>query len=151
MNFVFPALGLVLLAALAQFRALPAQNVAMILASLAAFEAVLESVLNSHFALGWTGLLFWPATIVLARIGCRWILRRWKQDWNYGIWLVVIASVTVALVQFEMACIGLPWTVAIKLSSIRLIATAFCLVSLSPWFISKLAKGKQTSHGNLSW
>jgi len=117
-------------------RALPAQNIVLILAVLLAGEFALEFICHTG---GWLGinLLFWTATILLARIAARWILRRWRQQWNYGVWLILLASTTVALVQFVIAQSGSPWTFAVKLSAIRFTATGFCLFFLSPWFISK--------------
>jgi hypothetical protein len=128
--------GLVVAAALALARTLPAQNVAMILGSLAAVEWALETIWAGPNSL-WLGLLFWPATIVLARAGCRWFLRRWRQDWNYGIWLVLLVGAAAALVQFATAFSGFTRVAAAKLAVIRLASTAVCLLSLSPWFISK--------------
>jgi hypothetical protein len=118
-------------------RALPTQNVAMILGSLIACEMALEAVWKAPDSL-WRGWLFWPAMLVLARVGARWILRRRRRDWNYGVWLIVIASVVAAAVQFAMALSGSKWSVALKLSAVRFVASAFCLFWLSPWFISKL-------------
>jgi len=109
-------------------RALPVQNIALIVGALILCEFTLERICHVEGLLG-VHLLFWPATIILARIGVRWILRRWRQDWNYGVWLILLASTTVA---------GLQFMVAVNLSAIRFAATAFCLFFLSPWFISKL-------------
>ena len=131
-NFIVAALLLVwsvwLLA-----RALPVQNIALIVGALMACEFALESIYNGGSLLG-ISLLFWPATIILARIGVRWILRRWRQDWNYGVWLILLASTIVA---------GLQLVVAVKLSAIRFGVTAFCLFFLSPWFISKFPQQPQ--------
>lgn len=113
-------------------RTLPMQNVALIFSSLMAWEWALETVwIKSNSP--WGALLFWPATIVLARLGCRWILRR-KRDWNYGTWLIVTASALTSLVQFAFAP---------KLAAIRFVSTALCLFILSPWFISKFPQQPQ--------
>jgi hypothetical protein len=111
-------------------QALPAQNAALILGVLIGCEYVLETIWNGRVWAG-TDLTFWPATVVLTRVACRWILRHWRQDWNYGIWLIVMASTVVALSQFIIALDS-------SLAAIRFAATAFCLFFLSPWFISKL-------------
>jgi hypothetical protein len=118
-------------------RALPAQNVALILGVLIGCEFALEIVWQGRILAG-GDLAFWPAMVVLARVACRWILRHWRRDWKYGSWLIAMASMTVALLQFVLAPAGSPWALAAKLASLRLAATAFCLFFLSPWFISKL-------------
>jgi hypothetical protein len=130
------AAGLLAAAALALARALPAQNVALIMGGLIVWEVALETVWNGRCLLR-SGLLYWPAITVLARVGCRWILRRRRQDWNYGIWLIFMASMTVALAQLAIALAGSTWAIAAKLAAIRFASTAACLVFLSPWFISK--------------
>jgi hypothetical protein len=117
-------------------RTLPLQNVALIFSSLIACEWALETVwIKSN--LPWGGLLIWPATIVLVRVGCRWILRRWRQDWNYGLWLIFLVSAAVALAQFTFARVGSPRAFAARMAAVRFAATAVCLFFLSPWFISK--------------
>jgi len=125
-NFIVAAL-LLAWAAWLLARALPVQNIALILGALLVCEFALESIYNGGVLLG-ISLLFWPATIILARIGVRWILRRWRQGWNYGVWLILLASATAA---------GLQCVVAVKLWPIRFATTVFCLFFLSPWFISK--------------
>jgi hypothetical protein len=131
------AAALLAAAVLTLARILPAQNIAMILGSLAAYEAALETVQAGPHSL-WRGLLLWPATIVLARAGCRWILRSWRRDWNYGLLLIVMAGATAALVEFAVTPSGSRWAFAAKLAAIRFASTALCLFVLSPWFISKL-------------
>jgi hypothetical protein len=128
--------GLLLAAALVLARALPAQNVALILGCLIAWEMALEWAwpgLGSH----WDGWLFWPAMSVLARTGGRWFLRRRRQDWNYGVWLLVLAGAVAALAQWGLALRGATWIAACRLSAIRFASTVFCLFWLSPWFVSK--------------
>src|SRR5580658_3419963 len=83
-------------------RTLPTQNVVLIVGSLIASEIVLQAVWASSDLL-WRELFFWPAMILWARIGARWILRRRRPDWNYGIWLIVVAGAAVGLVQFAFA------------------------------------------------
>ena len=134
--------GLLLAAALGLARALPAQNVALILGSLIACEMALEAGWIRPYSL-LPGLLFWPAVTILARMGGRWLLRRRRQDWNYGVWLIVLASAVAALVQFAIALAGAKWSVALKLSAVRFAAAALCLFWLSPWFISKLPQQPQ--------
>jgi hypothetical protein len=134
--FVLIAAAGLLAAALALARTLPAQNVATILGGLIVCEWTLETTWPSA-RLVWCGFLFWPGIIVLACVGCRWVLRRWKQDWNSGIWLIVMASATVTLVQTAIARASSTWLFAAKFAAIRFVATAVCLFFLSPWFISK--------------
>jgi hypothetical protein len=131
-----------LAAALALARALPAQNVALILGSLIAWEMALEAFWPGPGSL-WHGWVFWPAMVVLARVGCRWILRRWRQDWNYGVWLIVLAGAVAALAQFILALSDTAWIGVAKVSAIRFVSTAFCLFWLSPFFISKFPQQPQ--------
>ena len=114
-------------------RALPTQNIALILGVLIGCELALEIILHGRGFLR-VNLLFWPAAIILSRVGMRWILRRWRKDWNYGVWLILLASATVAIVQFVFAP---------KLWATRFAATGVCLLFLSPWFISKFPQQPQ--------
>jgi hypothetical protein len=136
------AAALLVAAARVLARALPAQNVALIVGSLIASELALQAVCVGAVWI-WPELLFWPALIIWARIGIRWFLRRQRQDWNYGFWLIAMAGAVMALVQFAMAFSGANRGAAVKLSGIRFAATAFCLFWLSPWFISKLPQQPQ--------
>ncbi len=129
-------------AALVLARTLPAQNVALILVSLGAGEIVLGAVLPG-FSSRWQGWIFWPAIIVLTRVGGRWFLRLRRKDWNYGFWLIILASAVAALVQFALALRVVNLSGALKLSAIRFGVSAFCLFWLSPWFISKLPQQPQ--------
>jgi hypothetical protein len=133
---------LLLAAALALARTLPAQNVAFILVSLVACEIVLQAVLRG-FSSQWQGWLFWPAILVLSRVGARWFLRLRRKDWNYGLWLILLAGAVAASVQFALALRIGNMSVALKLSAIRLGASAFCLFWVTPWFISKLPQQPQ--------
>jgi hypothetical protein len=131
--------GLALLVAAAQIlsRSLPAQNIALIVGSLVAAEFVFSTIGFGSGAL-WRNLLFWPAVILWTRIVTRWFLRRWRKDWNYGIWLIILASAGVALAQLALTFFALGWSTAIKQSSARFAEAGLCLFCLSPWFISKL-------------
>jgi hypothetical protein len=73
-------------------------------------------------------------------MGSRWILRRRRQDWNYGVWLLVLASAAAAMAQFAMALAGATCAVAFKASAIRFASTFVCLFWLAPWFVSKFAQ-----------
>jgi hypothetical protein len=133
---------LLLAAAWVLARALPAQNIALIVGGLIALEIVLHAFWGGPGLL-WRDLLFWPAMVLWARVGVRWFLRRRRQDWDYGAWLIVLASAAVAFVQFAIAFSGADWSVAVKLCAVRFAAAAFCLFWLSPWFISKLPQQPQ--------
>jgi hypothetical protein len=102
----------------------------------------LEAVLPGSSS-QWRGWFFWPAIIVLSRVGGRWFLRLRRKDWKYGLWLILLASVVAALVEFALTLRGVNLSVALKLSAIRFGASAFCLFWLSPWFISKLPQQPQ--------
>jgi len=118
-------------------RRLPKQNVALIMGGLIAWEIALGAALpNSDYL--WCGWLFWPAFIVLARAGIRRMLRYYKQYWNYGIWLFLLASTAAALMQFAFLLVISTWSIAVRASLVRFGSTAFCLFVLAPWFISKL-------------
>jgi ABC-type iron transport system FetAB permease component len=140
---VFMAAGVLLAGSgLALARTLPAQNVALILGLLVAGEFALEAIWNGKAALT-DGLTFWPAMVVLARMGARRMLRRRRQDWNYGVWLILLSGAAVALVQFALSAMNANSNATLthsplKLSAIRFAATAVCLFVLAPWFISKL-------------
>jgi hypothetical protein len=141
---MLPIAAVVLLATAAALlaRALPAQNVALIMVVLLAWEMALQAFCFGGEHL-WRGWLFWPAMVIWARVVCRWMLRRRRQDWNYGVWLVLFASATTALAQWGLVFYGAAWTVALKFSAMRFASTAVCLFFLSPWFISKLPQQPQ--------
>src|SRR5277367_1179307 len=92
------AAGLFAAAVLSLTRSLPLQNAVTILGGLAAGELALD---NLFFAIGspTRNCLLWPALVVLARALWRWKLRRPRADWNYGLWLILLASASVALAQ----------------------------------------------------
>jgi hypothetical protein len=133
---------MILTAGIMLSRTLPTQNVALILVSLVACEFLVEAVVPG-FSSSWRGFFFWPAILVLARAGGRWFLRLRRKNWNYGVWLIVLASAVAALAQFCIAFPGANWSAALKLSAIRFGVSAFCLFWLSPWFISKLPQQPQ--------
>jgi hypothetical protein len=137
-------IALVLLVAAARVlaRTLPPQNVTMIVGSLVLWELVLQAI-RSGPGLQWRDLLFWPAIVIWARVGVRWFLRQRRQDWNYGVWLIVLASAVVAVAQFAIALLIADQSVAVNRSAIRFAETAFCLFWLTPWFISKLSQQPQ--------
>jgi hypothetical protein len=144
MDILVSMATVVMLVAAAWFlaRALPPQNVALIVGSLIAAELALQDSWAGPGLL-WRDVLFWPAMVLWARIGGRWFLRRRRQDWNYGVWLIALASAAAALVQFTVALPGVKWSVAVRLSALRFAVAAFCLFWLSPWFISKLPQQPQ--------
>jgi hypothetical protein len=135
-------LVLLVAAARALARTLPPQNVIVIVVGLVACELVVQAI-RSGPGLQWRDLLLWPAMAIWARVGSRWFLRRWRQDWNYGVWLIVLTSAVVAMAQFAIALLIADWSVAVKRSAIRFAEAAFCLFWLSPWFISKLPQQPQ--------
>jgi len=123
-------------------RSLPAQNVVLIVGSLMAAECLLQ-IVRAHPDAHWPGLLFWPAMVLWARLGTRWLLRSWRKDWNYGIWLIVLAGSATALLQFAIAMSGVRWNVAAQQAGVRFAEAAVSLFLLSPWFISKLPQQPQ--------
>ena len=141
MNFI-DAVILLALSAWLLARALPAQNIALIIAVLILCEGALETILHGG-SRPRNGVLFWPAIIILTRVGARWVLRLWRKDWKYGFWLILLTGVAMTLAQFAIALAGSTWAVAAKLAAIRFGVTAVCLFFLSPWFISKFPQQPQ--------
>jgi hypothetical protein len=143
-NMLVLMVAVVLLAVAAALlaRTLPAQNIAFILVSLIACEMALEAF-SADLALSWRGWIFWPAVVVLARVAFRWILRRWRQDWNYGAWLILLASAALALAQFALTLFDAGLSSALRGAALRFGSTALCLFVLTPWFISKLPQQPQ--------
>lgn len=123
-------------------RTLPAQNLALIIGGLIASELAFHA-LWADPGLLWADLLFWPAMVLWARIGSRWFLRRSRRSWNYGVWLIVLASTAATLIQFAITLPGASLGAAAKLAAIRFAVTAICLFWLSPWFISKFPQQPQ--------
>ena len=144
MNWLVPMASVILLGSAARTlaRSLPKQNIAFILACLIAAEVALESL---RAASGWPSraVLFWPGLVIWARIGVRWMFLRWRQAWNYGVWLIILAAAVVALAQAIVALPGAGWAATSKICAMRWGASAFCLFWLSPWFISKLPQQPQ--------
>jgi hypothetical protein len=131
------ALGLLVGAIKVLLRSIPAQNIFVIVGSLIFVEMLLQSELT-WFGAFWTAAVFWPALIIWARIVTRWFLRRRRQDWNYGIWLIFLASALVALMQFALTLITEDASAALKATAFRFVMAAGCLLLLTPWLISKL-------------
>jgi hypothetical protein len=135
--FSILALALLLGAIQALLRSLPAQNVSVIVGGLLLVEMVLEAE-QAWFGPFWRAVSFWPAIIIWARVLVRWFLRRRRQDWNYGIWLIFIASAAVAMIQFALALTTADAIVALKTAAFRFAIAGGSLLLLTPWFISKL-------------
>src|SRR5580698_1706988 len=123
MNIVDGTLAAALLASAAWklSRTLPLQNIAMIVGCLMAVEGALHLALPG---LGWIAVLFWPAAILWARIFFRWLLRLGRQNWNYGIWLIVLASAATGLLQWAVELLNGNGNATMQLAVIRVAEAA---------------------------
>lgn len=116
-----------LAAALVLLRVLPAQNVAFIILCLAAVEAALE--FWNHARNLPEGAMFWTGAIILLRTAGQILLKPWRQDRNYGLYLIGLAS---------GGATGLQWLLDPAQSAAgRFLLTAICLTVLTPWFLQK--------------
>jgi hypothetical protein len=121
------SLACLLAAAMALIRFLPAQNVAFIILFLVAVEVALE-YWNEAGNLQ-EGAFFWPGAIVLLRVAGQKLLKPWRQNRHYGLFLIGLVSVFTAVLQllFDSA----------QTAAARLFVTAVCLLFLTPWFLQK--------------
>jgi hypothetical protein len=137
-EILFIASAACLLAAMvALARSLPAQNVAFIVACLAAVEACVEYW--THAADLKSGVLFWPGAILLFRAAGQVPLKPLRQNKNYGLFLLCLASGAAAALQILFA----PPIMAAG----RFCLTAVCLLLLTPWFLQKRVTTSSASKG----
>jgi len=103
-------------------RALPAQNVAFIVLFLILVELAVEYWQGPRIC--WLARRFWPAAILWLRFGTQFILKSWRQNRNYGIFLLALPGIVTGAVQlvFSPRC----WMVG------RCLLTAGCLAFLMP-------------------
>jgi hypothetical protein len=124
--FIASAAGL-LLAVVPLARALPAQNVAFIVLFLILVELAVEYWQGAQDLL--VGAAFWPAAILWLRFGTQFILKSWRQNRNYGIFLLALPGIVTGAVQ-------LAFSPALLMVG-RFVLTAGCLAFLMPWFLPK--------------
>jgi hypothetical protein len=110
-------------------RQLPAQNIAFIVASLAALELALEYWTKSRNI--FAGAILWPGVIILSRFAGQGILKSWRRAPNYGLILLGLTSGEAALAQL----LFVPATATMVAE--RFFATTACLLLLTPWFLQK--------------
>jgi hypothetical protein len=136
-------------------RSLPGQNVLLIAAALLAGEGGLEYLLTTKYThidiIGpmWcyvTGAaLLWTAVVLSARRLAQLILRPWRQEKVYGLWLLAVSAMVTFLFQFGWPCLdvqdidseSIDLGKAAILALIRAAAALVFLACLSPWFIRK--------------
>ena len=145
------AAGVVAIIMLLQLaRALPGQNILVIVLGLLAGEALLEFFLSK---LGRTEIvgpmwcflagagLLWMAVVLSARRLGQFILRPWRWSKFYGSWLITVSAAFTAVFQFGWPRFDNPDLVgpnrATLMAAIRALCTVVFLVCLSPWFIRK--------------
>jgi hypothetical protein len=141
------ALALFLL--LEQGRSLPAQNIVLIAIILLVAEGFLEIPMAKYSKVAvtdprWVFLagaaLLWLAIILSARRLGQLILRPWRRDGFYGLWLIAVSAVLTASFQYAQPCfnpISISQGRAAVLAVVRGLATVILLAGLSPWFIRK--------------
>jgi hypothetical protein len=133
---LFIASAACLLAAMARLaRALPGQNVAYIVVVLVLVEVAMENWTHATDML--TGAAFWPAAILWFRDGTQLLLKRWRHNPNYGLFLLGLPSLAAAGVQI----IFTPGILAAG----RFCLTAVCLAFLMPWFLQKRVTASEES------
>jgi len=146
------AIAMVLLLEMA--RSLPGQNILLIAFCLLAAEAGIEYFFikyNRSEVIGplWyflTGAALLWATVVLAgRRLAQLILRPWRRDRFYGLWLLGMSMVAVAMFQIGWPCLvaegpdaePVDFSRVAIMSAIRGVSALILLAGLSPWFIRK--------------
>jgi hypothetical protein len=152
-------LALILLLELA--RTLPGQNILLILLVLAAGEAGFEYYSARHFTrvdlpipFWWymTGAtLLWTTVVLGSRRLAQLILRPWRRERVYGLWLLFVSSVVTALIQFGWPCLNaersdseaIDFGKAAALAGYRAGATLILLACLFPWFIRKRPESQE--------
>lgn len=135
-------------------RSLPGQNILMIAAGLLVGEGSLELLQIQISQITVTGplwcylagaALLWLAVVLSSRRLAQFILRPWRAEHYYGIWLITASAVITALFQFGWPCLNaqtigaraIDSGLAAGLAAIRGAATAILLVCLTPWLIRK--------------
>jgi hypothetical protein len=141
------ALALIMLWQLA--RALPAQNIVLIVVSLLVGEGVLGWSLAKYaridvigpmwFYVGGSALL-WLAVVLSARRLAKLILGPWRRAKYYGVWLIILSAIATAAFQYGWPRLDPDFhnqQKAAIMAAIRGGTTAVFLVALMPWFIRK--------------
>jgi hypothetical protein len=127
MVFLIASIVCLVIAALLLGRLLPAQNVLFIIITLSVVEVAIDYGFKTGSVL--ERAMFWPGIIVLSRIAGKTLLKPWRQNPNYGLYLLGVASVETAFVQLLFG----GWISVLA----RLLLTAGCLLVLTPWFLQK--------------
>jgi hypothetical protein len=131
-------------------RALPGQNILMIVVGLLAGEALLEFLLAKLGRTPVTGpmwvfltgaALLWMAVVLSARRLGQFILRPWRREKYYGFWLIAVSATVTGLFQFGWPRFDNPDLVGVHraalMATLRGLGTVIFLVCLTPWLIRK--------------
>jgi hypothetical protein len=134
-------------------RSLPGQNILMIAASLLAAEGALEYFLAKYAQIEVRGpmwcylagsALLWLAVVLSARRVAQFILRPWRRERVYGLWLLGMSAVFTAAFQFGWPGLNLDPDAdpiasdrAAIMMAVRALSTVVFLAGLTPWFIRK--------------
>lgn len=130
-------------------RLLPAQNVLLIMVVLFAAEGALGYYLIDLSRVEITGplwpyiegsALLWTAVVLLSRRLSQVILRPWREEKYYGLWLLGMSGVGAALFQFGWPGLNpdeMDMGTAAELAAIRGVTTIVLLACLMPWFLRK--------------
>jgi hypothetical protein len=134
-------------------RSLPLQNLVIIVVALMVGEGVLEHFLANYARVEVTGpmwcylagaALLWMAVVLSVRRLAQFILRPWRREKVYGIWLIGMSAVFTAAFQYGWPCLNvdpeeepIPQDKVAIMLAIRALATVVLLTCLVPWFIRK--------------
>jgi hypothetical protein len=142
------AIALAMLLLLA--RALPAQNLVMIIAGLLAGGGLLQFLMFKIDPVTMTGpmwcflaggALLWLAIVLSARKLAQIVLRPWRGNEYYGLWLIAATALETAVFQFGWPSLNPDDIItprrAMFMAVIRALGTAILLAALTPWFIRK--------------
>jgi hypothetical protein len=139
-------------------KSLPLQNVILIAAGILLAEGIAEYFLFKfarieldrpmwRYMLG--ACLMWLVVVLVSRRLAQFIVRPWRRNRWYGVWVIIFGTATTVCCQFGWPTINidpdlgiLPTDKAAIMAGIRGALTAVLLTALAPWFIRKRASDK---------
>lgn len=132
---------------------LPLQNILMITICIFAAEAALDHFLANYARVELAGprwhylggaALLWTAVVLTCRRITKFIIRPWRNEKVYGLWLLGMSTVFVFLFQFGWTAVNfdpendpLPPDKALIIAGIRAGVALVLLTCLFPFFIRK--------------
>jgi len=141
-------------------RSLPFQNLLMITVCLLAGEALLEYFLAKYARIELSGpmwrylagaALLWGAIVLTSRRMVQFIIRPWRREGVYGLWLIGLSALLTILFQFGWPCINidpesdpLPSDKVATMAGIRGLVTVILLTCLVPFFIRKRPSSRKS-------